>query len=554
MDRYFHYYATYLAARWAGMESDKAQQLAYCCQTMDELGAGLSMVLPWHYQGESQGENQREKFSPCITGVNAKAGDGVEDELSTVNSYLDNIWLYPQDEQKIHQEESGFGTLNAELAFRCFPALSIQTVAVNHAGEVNSVVSSVGSSSVSGAVANAVANAADNTTDSAVTDEIKPKFEAQHYRHKKGFTTNASGSRINDNWRQQQNPLAKLAASQPLDSCITSQHYNPLTDIDWQRGGNFKQSFSQKLAGKHQASLRGEQTRYQASDYIAEHSACGGKTIQSKKSSQLAGHEGIDEAGIEETDVDVIDIDKVFFNGSSQQAVHSNSNSNCNSNYEPLLACVANSDFSREMLNDIIYKSRYRSEVKDMELQLLGCRLFVYQQTWRHNLKNGDKAKQLKDAFYWTLYAIECFLRATPLKNKRHWFAKLSSEHTASIDEHLSQLFDFTGEPFEQEIHWLTHLPRLLACQQQGLPLVADNWQQGLRYRKNHLLEQAMLAAKTAQSRQIKSLTGFKQSDFFKLNKAAEYHANWLACQLKHQQVFDFDTSQSLGDAAIWRL
>ena len=554
MDRYFHYYATYLAARWAGMESDKAQQLAYCCQTMDELNAGSSMAQPWHYQVERQGKNQfkgqGDKFYPCITGVNTKAREGFEDESSAVNSYLDNIWLYSQHEHKSHQESSGFGTLNAELAFRCFPALSTQAATRNHVGAVNGSVSSV------------LRNSVANITSSATTDDIKPGVFTPHNRHKRGFTTQASCSGASDNWQQEQRPLTTLAARQSLSHGITSRHYNPLTDIDWQRGGNFKQGFSQKLASKHQASLKGSQPNYQVNDGIAELSTFDRKTIDNEKSSQLTEHEGndlfgtdvteIDVPGIEATDVDVIDIDEVFFNAASPQSLYSNSNGN--SNYEPLLVCVANSAFSREMLNDIIFKSRYRSEVKDIELPLLACRLFVYQQTWRHNLENSNKAKQLKDAFYWTLYAIECFLCATPLKNKRHWFAEPSLEHTAKVDEQLSELFSFSGEPFEQEAHWLTYLPRLLACQQQGLPVTADNWQQGLRYRKNHLLEQAMLAAKTARSREIKDLTGFKKSDFFKLNKAAEYHANWLTCQLKHKQVFNIDTSQSLGSTAVWQL
>lgn len=351
MDINFHYYATYLAARLAGMEPDRSQQLAYYCQTTNELRQDSVLQVPWKYQTDI--------FSPCVTGKSVKKHQGINNELIVFNIWPSGNKLTAKHRLKNNNKTIIVDPHNAELAFRYFPNLPVSTV--------------------------------------------------------------------DNNWIKRQ--------EKPIET-----------------------------------------------------------------------------------------------------------------------SCLANSEFSREMLNDVIYKSRYRSEIKSIDLALLGCRLFVYQQTWLHCLESEYKNKSLKDAFYWTLYAIECFLRATPIKSKRHWFTEFGADHKNQLDEQLTCLFALSGNPLEQEFNWLNKLSTLLAYRQQNIIIDTGNWQEGLRYRNSHLLEQAMLASKANQSLEIKSLRGFKKSDFFKINKAIEYHSDWFACQLKHKQVFNRSTSQSVGSSLIWRL
>jgi len=373
---HFHYYATYIAALWAGMEQKKAQQLAYYCQTMDELRTGSDLLQPWHYQ--------KEKFYPYLTGK------------STLNNF----------DEITSCKNSLKCDFNAKLAFRSFPAL------------------------------------------------LPKAAELTHLAH-------------------------------------TQLEANQLQKIN---------------------------------------------NIDSKKIT----HHFYDE------DIEIITIDEALFNEAQLKIVNIPS--------DPRLKCEANSKFSRDMLNDIIYKTRYRSEVKNMELALLGCRLFVYQQTWMQTLNSTNKTNQLKDAFYWTLNAIECFLRAIPIKNTRYWFTEPNSKRKARLDKLLTKILSFEGAAFEEEYKWLAHFPDLIACHQINMPTEFNNWQLGLRYRKKHLLEQAMLLAKTDQKRDINLLSGFKHSDFFKLNKAAEYHANWLTCQLKNKDLFHCQTNKSVGDSSLWQL
>ena len=152
MDTLFYYYATYLAARLAGMKQQSSQQLAYYCQTMSELQLGSTQLTPWHFQ--------EHKFTPCVTGLGkTELDDGCNDN---------------------------FGAYNCELAFQRFPALQ----------------------------------------DAHLEAELESA----------GVTDVA--------------PIASSTTCLPADR-VTCHYYNPLTDVDWQRGATFRPGFSQKLANKH---------------------------------------------------------------------------------------------------------------------------------------------------------------------------------------------------------------------------------------------------------------------------------------------------------------
>lgn len=70
MDKLFHYYGSYLAARLAGMQQQTAQRLAYFCCGMTELQAGSDVVMRWCV-AQDKGD-QQASFSPCIVLCNNK--------------------------------------------------------------------------------------------------------------------------------------------------------------------------------------------------------------------------------------------------------------------------------------------------------------------------------------------------------------------------------------------------------------------------------------------------------------------------------------------------
>ncbi|SFD48898.1 DUF6765 family protein [Pseudoalteromonas denitrificans] len=300
---------------------------------------------------------------------------------------------------------------------------------------------------------------------------------------------------------------------------MTSHYYNPLTDIDWKKGGQFKAKFSQKLAFKHllsQNETQKKQTDQNNIDFSFDENSF-----------------QIKEKVIDET-ISNQSLDKV----------------------DPKLRCEANSDFSRTMLNDVIHKTRYRSDVNKFELALLGCRLFVYQNTWKHKKENNhkDKSQNLFDAFYWTVYAISSFIKGKTMTNKRHWSADHKFKNITLLESCLTDIFTHEGSHLKKEYLWLNHMPTLLSNDENASSVPFINWLEGLRYRENHLIEQAMLEANTDETRQIEDLNAFKSSYFFKLNKANEYHSTWLAQQFKNQGLSEFDTTQRLGNYDIWRL
>ena len=368
MDTYFHYYATYLAARLAGMKLPECQQLAYYCQTMSEMKAGTNTLTPWQYQ--------HYKFTPCMTR---------EDESAPMS-----IDISP-----------------SELAYLRLPAFI----------DTQSTIASCG----------------------------------------RGIT--------------KANPVP---SEKSITQAAIRHYYNPLTDIDWKQGGRFKAAFSKKMVEKSNPFNQ----PIQEATFVIHPSA--------------------------------LLIEK--------QRIDSKLNS------------VPNSAFSRIMLNDSLYRSHYHCSAEGMPLALLGCRLFVYQNTWNihdiNELKENDEkiAPRLLQAFHWTVYAISCYLQNEVMEE--HIKQPVLSE---SLTNMLNTLLIMNGCSLQKEYGWLSSFATLFIEHGHFSPV---NWQEGLRYRSEYLLEQAMLAAETDHGRQINNLQGFKNSDFYKLNKAAQYHAQWLTGHL----------------------
>ena len=165
-----------------------------------------------------------------------------------------------------------------------------------------------------------------------------------------------------------------------------------------------------------------------------------------------------------------------------------------------------------------------------------------------------ERAVTLLDAFYWTQYAIQCYLQGKPMENAPDLTETGKPGLNYRLDNSLKALFLFSGERLHGEYIWLRRLPALLADYGKGQSPIFVNWREGLRYRPQHLVEQAMLASGADSQRQIKLIQGFKASHFFKLNKAAEYHTDWLSRQLGHKGLPSYATAQSLGDNDVWQL
>lgn len=286
----------------------------------------------------------------------------------------------------------------------------------------------------------------------------------------------------------------------------TSHYYNPLTDIDWQQGGKFKTQFSQKLALKHAA--------YQNKDDQGKE--------QHKESNFTHS----------------------FVHPNLETQVENQDRSKIDLKLNPNLISKANSDFSRSMLNDVIYKNRYSSDINKFSLALFGSRLFIYQNTWcqKHQKHN------LLDAFFWSVYAINCFIKGKFITNKRHWSVPLTFNKNNELENSLTEIFNLKGQHLQTEYVWLKHITKLLSDES-----CDHNSREGLRYRENYLVEQAMLAVDTNDARKIHSLTKFKSSHFFKLNKANEYHSTWLAQQFKNHNLHGIDPTQTLGNNNIWQ-
>ncbi|NQZ09593.1 MAG: hypothetical protein HRT35_20785 [Algicola sp.] len=417
MDKHFHYYGTYLAARLGGMTQHNAQKLAGYCHGMTQMNIGSGAVLPWYYQGK--------KFTPCVTGSSVAKDD--------------------------------LGVYHSELAFRRFPAFEAAEPAV-------------------------------------VSRDI--------------IDTRRAGAGIS------------VEAVMP-----SAQHtYNPLTDIDWKDGGKMKPSFGQKLAAKLERLVRQPvvQDVFQGAAQRRDDWSESGANPDPGTHEQITG-------------------------------------------LDPRLKCQANSPFARQMMNDLLNKTHYDNKTSGIEMALLGCRLFVYQNTWGYALKptqaaNSEpqmanlKARKRVEAFYWTLYTIESFMRGKTLRDKLHLSWQKHATSPALLDNTLYRLFSFKGDTLEREFMWLNQLPGLLGHYGLSQKSVSGNWWEGFRCRPDDLLEQAMISSGAGLGRDIQIIESFRQSDFFKLNKACEYHANWLYLQLKQRKLAFYSTAQQCGDDVAFQL
>ncbi len=437
MDKHFHYYGTYLAARLGGMTQYNAQKLAGYCYEMTQLDIGSEAVLPWHYQGK--------KFTPCVTGSGVAKDD--------------------------------LGVYHSELAFRCFPAFEAPEPVV-------------------------------------VSRDI--------------IDTRLTSTGVSDN---------AVESMQPI------QHaYNPLTDIDWKDGGKMKPSFGQKLAAKIERLVRQPAAQPTTQAHVQRLDGWSEPVLDDVVEGEVEGMVEIEgDLGAEPQSYEQI------------------------TELDARLKCQANSPFARQMINDSLNKARYDNKTSPIEMALLGCRLFVYQNTWGNACKQNQttnaspdmadlRARKLVEAFYWTLYTIQSYVRGKSVRNKLHLSWQKQGTNPALLDNTLYRLFSFKGDPLEREFMWLNQLPGLLGHYGLSQKSVASNWWAGFRCRPDHLLEQAMLCSGAGLSRDIQIIESFRQSDFFKLNKACEYHANWLYLQLKQRKLAFYSTAQSCGNDVVFQL
>ncbi|KZN53550.1 hypothetical protein N474_21050 [Pseudoalteromonas luteoviolacea CPMOR-2] len=309
-------------------------------------------------------------------------------------------------------------------------------------------------------------------------------------------------------------PLSKqqLNSHKPKVVCqgnkVTRCYYNPLTDIDWQHGGEFKRHFSERLQKKayfHSAELSHAMTGENDSEF---------KTAENKG-----------------------DESAMLFSPSTPD--------------EPLelptqLLCSVDSAFARKMLNDVIYKSHYDNQTKGISWPLFGCRLYVYQNTWQGE---GDIAQAHISAFIATCYAIQSWVKRIPLKHCGYWVQGMMPSSVRQAVAQLECLL-YSHHGYEDYRGIGDDWARLIA---QHLPHGEAPHLYGIALRPAHLYEQALISGAVRSGEYITDLTGFKRSAWFKYNKAAEYHCDWLARQFCHYELSAFNTRQTLGNLDMWR-
>lgn len=280
--------------------------------------------------------------------------------------------------------------------------------------------------------------------------------------------------------------LSNEAVAQQSAQLASRFAYNPLTDINWQSGGEVKPSFGRKIAAKL------ERLHRQASAQI-------------------------DPAKPRED------------------------------YFDPRLRCVANSEFARKMLNHATEKKNHSDGVDS--LALFACRLFVYQQTWMNSLhegqvKDGDRVQVYLTMFYWTAYAIQCFMVNKPLADKLHIRLLSDGAKIELLNSVLRSIFIFDGNPLEKEYFYLSRLACILSYGEVKHQPLPDAWYQGFRYRPAWLIEKAIIASGGGHSRHIQFISAFKQTEFYHLNKAAQHHCMWLDEQLELAGFVELSTTQ----------
>ncbi|TMO57295.1 hypothetical protein [Pseudoalteromonas phenolica] len=283
----------------------------------------------------------------------------------------------------------------------------------------------------------------------------------------------------------------------------TQCFYNPLTDVDWQGGGDLKHHFKQRLAHRATQKIQRLKTQYDVK-------------------AQLVQSEILDSESISELD-DTLS----------------------------LLKPLENSKFIHKAINDVIYKQRYHDLVRSAPLALLGCRLFVLQQSW----SAPHSTQSLLHAWLSTWLAIYSFKQNRPMPQTAPWGVFSSQQGSYQFFKNLEQRLEELNRKQNSEPVWLTLITEACSFQQLSANFDESSWLllYGLALRPEYLLGQAQSLAGGDKEFVIRDLNGFKQSQFYQLNMAAHYHCDWLARQLASKGLNAFNTQQSLGNLTLWR-
>ena len=276
-------------------------------------------------------------------------------------------------------------------------------------------------------------------------------------------------------------------------------YYNPLTDVDWQGGGDFRFHFKQRLT--------------QMSNQ---------KVTQQNRLKRFNNHSEI--PGLNHTKACYEEPDKLN-----------------------LLVPKPNSHFIHKAINDVIYKRHYNEFEYSELLALLGCRLFVSQYSWASHSYQG-----LVNAWLCSWQAIKCFMTQTPISDFYHQF-----NDTPQGERFLRSLKQTLSMPTgvnQNESIWLSLIEKGL---ERGalskLNLDYDMLFYGIMLREQYLLMQAQSLSGSDKAFEISDPNRFKQCMLYKLNKAAQYHCDWLARQLAKEGLSAFNTQQSIGNLELWR-
>lgn len=175
--------------------------------------------------------------------------------------------------------------------------------------------------------------------------------------------------------------IPKLVYETSQSTLPARRPYNPLTDVDWKKGGKLNGAFSRKMA-----------------------------MFSAKKATQ-----------------------------SISKPSH------------------INKDFAIHLLNDIIYKAHKPHHKPHMDAQValtsFGQRLAVYQSVWLNQQAScsEDKTELMLQAFYWTQYAIACFLTGEPIKDKLRIRIGKQNNNLRATHNRLKQLLSIKSDQHHSE-------------------------------------------------------------------------------------------------------